>query len=112
MNLIWPTRYPRSVPFYNTIIGHLWWRFMPGTTIKVRWPRGQVVEDRDNGIKIERFSSDPWDHYGPWLQQHAGRLGWDWRWDLTDNDAADDRLTIKFRWGRRQQAMMAAIMWQ
>lgn len=94
----WPTK-RKSVPFYGTLTSHLWWRLMPGTVIKVRWPRG-------------KNNADPWDHYGPWLKQHVGRVGWDFCWDLTDDDMAKDLLTIKFRWGRERQAMMAAMMWQ
>lgn len=76
----------------------LWWRFMPGVTITVRWPRG--VE-----------SSDPNHYYRPWLEQHVGRQGWDWDWRLFGNNVAEDCLTIKVRRPHAKYATIASIRW-
>lgn len=90
----------------------LWWRWMPGCTVKVRWPVGEIrLRQEASGISAAFRSADPHDHYGPWLTEHAGRQGLDWNWDLRDNDATENRLTIKFRRGRSDSAVMAALMW-
>lgn len=94
----------------------LWWRWMPGVVIKVKWPRGRITKPctdyPTNSIEIrEVFSADPNDHYRPWMEANVGQQGWDWNWRLTDNDAAEDRLTIKFRRGRDQWATVAALRW-
>lgn len=81
-----------------SLLEQLWWRFMPGVTITVRWPRD--VE-----------SSDPNDHYRPWLEQHVGRQGWDWNWRLFGNNAADDQLTIKIRRQHARYATIASMRW-
>ena len=76
----------------------LWWRFMPGVTITVRWPR-------------DMESSDPNDHYRPWLEQHVGRQGWDWNWGLFGNNAAEDCLTIKIRRPKTHWCSIIALQW-
>ena len=105
----------------------MWWRFMPGTEIKVRWPVGQVVIDEDmpqwdwtiGPSKYVIDSADPNDHYRPWLERNVGRQGWDWNWRLgpmaATNDTGTvigfDSLFIKFRRGRDRYATMAAMRW-
>ena len=94
----------------------LWWRFMPGVVVNVRWPKGQVrvgPSHRDGyagyGAEFEYVdSADPNDHYRPWMEQHIGKQGWDWNWGMADRDATDNRLTIKIR---QRHAILAAIKW-
>lgn len=102
-----------------SFIETLWWRFMPGVTIKVKWPVGNVIVlPTDDGwdwtlgaTRQEIFSADPNDHYRPWLEANVGRQGWDWNWRLTDNDVAENILTIKFRRSKEQWATVAALRW-
>lgn len=97
----------------------LWWRFMPGTVIKVKWPVGNVIVlPTDDGwdwtigtTRQEIFSADPNEHYRPWMEANVGKQGWDWNWRLTDNDAAENRLTIKFRRSKASLATIAALRW-
>ena len=107
-------------PYGINIIQKLWWRFMPGVIINVVWPVGEVfiVDESssrwDWSMSAARqavFSADPNDHYRPWLEEHVGRQGWDWNWGLLDNNAAENRLTIKFRRGKESWATMAALKW-
>lgn len=90
----------------------VWWTWMPGTEIKVPWPTGWtapvVAED---GSVIQTESSDPNDHYRPFLEKKVGRQGWDWQWDLRDHDIIDNTLTIKFRRGKDKWASVAALKW-
>lgn len=100
-------------------IHNLWWRWMPGITIKVKWPSGDVVIDEshptwDWTIGSSRYiieSADPNDHYRPELEKMVGHQGWDWNWDLIDNDAAENKLTIKFRKGKERFATLALLRW-
>ena len=100
-------------------IASLWWRFMPGVTIKVKWPVGNVIVlPTDDGWdwmlgtpRQEIFSADPNDHYRPWMEANVGRQGWDWNWRLTDNDLAENILTIKFRRSKASLATIAALRW-
>lgn len=95
-------------------IKNLWWRFMPGAIVTVKWPVGWT--DLDN-LGNQTSSADPNDHFRPWLEQNVGRQGWDWDWRLGPITGAQGRpngpivlagdyLEIKFRWGREQYATM------
>lgn len=91
---------------------NLWWRFVPGTVIKVKWPVGPItywVVDEDH--LTHRESADPNDHYRGWLEKNVGKQCWDWDWQLTDNDCAENVLTIKFRKGKTDYATLAAMRW-
>jgi hypothetical protein len=97
----------------------LWWRFMPGVVVNVRWPKGQVkvgTSHRDGysgyGPEFEYVdSADPNDHYRPWLEKNVGKQGWDWNWGMADRDVTDNRLTIKVRQRHAKYATLAAIKW-
>lgn len=97
----------------------LWWRFMPGVVINVRWPKGDVVIDEsmpqwDWTIGPSKYiveSADPNDHYRPWMEQHVGRQGWDWDWGMADRDVTDNKLTIKIRQKHAKYATIALIKW-
>jgi hypothetical protein len=103
------------------IIQKLWWRFVPGVVINVRWPSGVIVagpgpedsrwHDWGGAAYITFESADPNDHYRPWMEQHVGKQGWDWNWGMANNDVADNRLTIKIRQKHAQYATIAAIKW-
>ena len=85
---------------------------MPGVVVKVRWPRGWVVLDESgDGSQVSTDSADPNDHYRPWLEANVGRQGWDWNWQVLDNDVADDQLTIKFRRRHAKYATIAVMRW-
>ena len=88
----------------------LWWKFMPGVEITVKWPSGwtRPVAAAGGGF-ISMDSCDPNDHFRPWLEQHVGRQGWDWDWRLDDGSV--DKLTIKFRQARRKYATMFKLIW-
>jgi hypothetical protein len=89
-----------------------WWRWMPGVTISVKWPNGWVVLDKmPDGSTTSTQSADPNDHYRPWMEKHVGRQGRDWQWGLRDNNAAENRLTIKIRNKHAKWATIAAIQW-
>jgi len=91
---------------------HLWWRFMPGVVINVAWPRGWVdIDWMPDGSKTSVDSSDPNDHYRPWLEEHVGRQKWDWDWGMADRDATDNRLTIKISQKYAKYATIAALRW-
>lgn len=98
-----------SIGYEATKLKHkLWWKLMPGSEIVVRWPVGWTDSDR-LGNQIQ--SADPNDHYRPWMEANVGQQCWDWDWNIkhiTDQDAA---LIIKFRLGRRKEAMQAKFMW-
>lgn len=83
---------------------YVWWKLMPGYCITVKWPVG-MVEFTDYE------SPDPNDHYRPWLEENVGKQGWDWDWEMTNNDITTNSLTIKFRLGKKSYAMMAALKW-
>jgi hypothetical protein len=97
----------------------LWWRFIPGVVINVKWPRGQVKVGPSHregwsgyGLEFEYVdSADPNDHYRPWLEQHVGRQGWDWNWGMSSSDATENRLTIKIRQRHAKYATIAALIW-
>ena len=97
------------------ILERLWWRFIPGITIDVKWPNGQVKvgpSHRDGWCGLGPYfeyvySADPNDHYRPWLEKYIGIQGWDWDWCIADWDT--DRLTIKIRRKHAKYATIAAL---
>lgn len=98
----------------------LWWRFMPGVVINVKWPVGDIIVDhhhplwQDMGgavwVKLGH-SADPNDHYRTRMEKHIGKQGWDWQWGLADDDAARNRLTIKIRQKHAKYAILLQIEW-
>jgi hypothetical protein len=103
-------------------INKLWWRFMPGVTFDVAWPRGWIILDEDqDGGKNECETSDPNDHYRPWLEKHVGKQGWDWDWRVgssqyasqyVDSDSTiETRLIIKFRQKHASFATYLSLRW-
>jgi hypothetical protein len=98
-----------------------WWKFMPGAEIEVPWPAADIVVGPNSrnwggmGPTYEQiFSTDPNDHYRPWLEENVGRQGWDWDWRIGQVAAAGnvrDTLVIKFRKGKAEYATMAAMRW-
>ena len=100
------------MPCQLSLVEKLWWRFMPGVVINVRWPRGWVVLDDDGqGGQTATESADPNDHYRPELTKLVGRQGWDWNWGMGSHDATEDRLTIKIRRRHAQWASYFALKW-
>lgn len=85
---------------------------MPGVTISVKWPVGwAVLHEMSDGSRTSVQSADPNDHYRPFLEKNVGKQGWDWQWGLRDNNAAENRLTIKVRTKHAKWATMAALQW-
>lgn len=101
------------------LIESAWWRWMPGVTFTVKWPVGRVVVDQTDwrwnwttgAVHQSVESADPNDHYRPWMEQNVGRQGLDWQWGLRDNNAAENRLTIKIRNKHATWATLAALQW-
>jgi hypothetical protein len=98
---------------------YIWWRFMPGIIVEVRWPVGLVkIRQEESGIWDYVRSADPNDHYRPWLENHVGRQGWDWDWRVGPHAADNgfgtigvDKVKIKFRKGKGKFATMANLKW-
>lgn len=98
----------------------LWWRYMTGTIINVRWPTGNIVVDHNDPRWVDMggavwvdlgFSADPNDHYRPELEEKVGRQGWDWDWSTSSYDIINSRLTIRFRRGLEPWAIFFRLKW-
>jgi len=116
--LFWKGKYSHCIPSGLKFRDKLWWRFMPGTVIKVAWPTGTIIGvsdpryyDRTGSAYIPYSSADPNDHYRPWLEENVGKQSWDWNWGFTGNDVTENKLTIKIRKGREKYATLATILW-
>lgn len=109
----------RYMPCGLNIWQKLWWRFVPGVVINVRWPVGDIIITEDDPrwdwtIGPSRYiveSADPNDHYRPEMEKYCGRQGWDWNWGMANNDISDNRLTIKIRRKYANYAILLAIKW-
>lgn len=97
------------------LVNRIWWRWIPGTEITVRWPRGPItIDDPVWTMSTAPWtveSADPNDHYRPELERLVGRQGRDWDWCLKDCDVAQNRLTIKFRRGKDRWGTYFALKW-
>lgn len=97
----------------------LWWRFIPGVVINVRWPQGKVrvgPSHRQGWTGLGEYfeyveSADPNDHYRHTMEQLVGKQGRHWQWGMADNDVVANRLTIKIVKSRARYATMLALMW-
>ena len=110
---------------YNIMRSSKWYynkfymKYVPGTTIKVRWPKGEIiVTDKDprydptmSAVRYVVESADPNDHYRPWIEKHVGKQGIDWQWDILGSDLSTNTLSIKFRKGKEKYASLAMIQW-
>lgn len=109
----------RYLPCGLNIIEKLWWRFVPGEIVNVKWPKGPLIVDHNDprwvdlggAVWVQIDSADPNDHYRPYMEKYIGRQGWDWNWGVANNDVADNRLTIKIRQTHVKYATILAIMW-
>jgi hypothetical protein len=99
------------IPCGLNLKDQLWWRFMPGVVVNVKWPVGSVRVPNGDNVGMLTESADPNDHYRPWLEQHVGRQGWDWNWGMGGMDTTENRLTIKIRQKYAQHATIAALRW-
>lgn len=98
----------------NKIHRHLWWKFIPGVKVKVKWPTGSVIKEFLDQYKTDDqlFSADPNEHYRPWLEREVGWQGVSWDWTMEDDDMSNNLITIKFRKGKEEYAAVAALMWK
>lgn len=106
----------------------MWWRLMPGVIITLPWPRGSVEigpghrrwkDGQSEAVKQIIESSDPNDHYRPWLEKHIGRQHWDWDWQWAQASyypgrygarVLHDSVLIKVRRRYRAQAAEMKLM--
>lgn len=59
-------------------------------SIKVAWPNGWTEPD---DLGNSQQSSDPNDHFRPYLERMIGVQGWDWDWFIApDGDAIEIRV--------------------
>lgn len=99
--------------WFNKLHHKIWWTVVPGVEIKVKWPAGPVIKDFEDQYKSddELFSTDPNEHYRPWLEENVGRQFWDWSWELQDNDVVPNTMTIKIRRSKVKWATLAVLRW-
>lgn len=102
----------------------LYWRIVDYTEITVKWPAGVVAVNHDHphwydcgATWVEIESSDPNDHYRPFLEEWIGRQGRDWDWYLGFhgvNVVTQEHvgyLTIRMRQKHAIYASHMALMW-
>ena len=81
----------------------IWWSWMPGITIDLKWSYLELEQLPTGVIKVHYSSPDD---YKSWLDSNVGLQGWDWDWQ-----ADNGHLKIKFRKGKTEYATVAALMW-
>jgi hypothetical protein len=83
------------------LIRTLWWKYMSGPTITIKWPTGWTEPDHlGNSV----LSSDPNDHYREILEANVGKQKWDWDWKVGSVDV--NTLDIKFRNKHKEFALL------
>jgi hypothetical protein len=85
----------------TTLWTRLWWRFMPGAVIHVRWPGGHDHWFEGDGAHAVN------EHYRPELERRVGRQGIHWNWGVSE----DHTLAIKIIKTKAAHASLFAIMW-
>jgi hypothetical protein len=102
----------------------IYWRLVDYVEIDAKWPTGVIAVDPNHpgwydcgATWVEIESSDPNDHYRPFLEQWIGRQGWDWDWHLAwhgrniESGVETGRLTIRMRRKHAIYASHIALMW-
>ena len=100
------------------LLDRLWWYFVPWVEVNVKWPSGYIGVGRDDprwydvGARlVEVHSADPNDFYRPFMEEWIGRQHIEWTWYMANNDAAENRLTIRMRRKYKIYASHIAMMW-
>ena len=101
-----------------TRLEKIWWYFVPWIEVSVKWPSGPIGVGYDDArwydvgaARVQIHSADPNDHYRPFMEQYVGRQGPDWQWYMANNDAAENRLTIRMRRKYAINATHISMMW-
>lgn len=97
----------------HSLISWVWWKLQTGAVVTVPWPEGwgrwpnskSAVMVHEQGA----YSADPNDHYRPWLEEHIGKQGRDWEWEIARN--CHDQIVLTLRRSKRQYASIIALMW-
>jgi hypothetical protein len=116
----------------NTIIeklkdwySQLYWWIVGYVEITVKWPEHKMIIGKhgdpgwyDVGATYVEFeTSDPNDHYRPFLEEWIGRQGRDWDWYLRwhgrniETQESNGYLTIRMRKKHAIYASHIALMW-
>lgn len=89
---------------------NIWWKFVPGVIITVKWPIDQQVQfEMGDGSTVTSTNSDPNDHYRPNLENMCGKQGRDWDWRI--GSIMDNTLEIKLRKKHAGAASYFALLW-
>lgn len=85
-----------------------WWKYIPGQTVEVKWPRGYYpLDDIDN---VDCETTDPNTAYRWYLEKHIGKQGWDWDWRI--GSYQNDSLLIRVRTKHVDKLSLIVIKWQ
>lgn len=82
---------------FQKLCRRAWWLLVPGTVIKVQWPR--------------EYPCDPNYSYRPWLEENIGKQTVAWDWKLLDNDVSNNLLSIKIRLDKHNMATLVKLKW-
>lgn len=105
------------------ILGDLRWRMLQGGEVSVKWPHGDCLVTNDHPLwdwtvgpdSYTVVSSDPNDHYRPWLEANVGKQGRDWDWKTVPYKegfhSPGDRVLIRVRKGKSHTLSAMALMW-
>lgn len=96
------------------------WKKNPENIVTVKWPADYIELKPDDpewaffnktGEQYV-FSSDPNDHYRPWLEKNIGKQGRDWDWRIKwGTDTRSDSLEIVVSKSKKEYVMMISLMW-
>lgn len=87
----------------------LWWKTMCQSSVVLPWPRNAWTEMDHLGTQIR--STDPNDHWRPWLEENVGKQGWDWDWRLVELQIGYDHVEVGFRRGKWDARTAFALRW-
>lgn len=92
------------------LIHRLWWKLVPGTTIRVKWypTEGQEIVDPQTFYAMKANCAI---YYKPELIVKVGRQGIHWDWCITEQDIAEEKLSIKFFLKKKSWASYFALKW-
>jgi len=101
----------RKPSWYNKLLNAIvqgklekyWHKYRFCYNVPVIWPKGPTRPDH---LGNQSFSTDPNEHWRPWMELHVGRQGWDWDWELINGGTA---LNIKFH--SKKMALLFALVW-
>lgn len=103
MKVDWRSVHINKYNFIQKDWAALLWALMPSNVVTVAWPQGWTETDH---LGNQFLSSDPNDHWRPWLEKNVGRQYWSWDWRIST-----DCQNVEIQFRKKQDMLHFTMRW-